>query len=323
MCIGLLFVSESPRWYASKGRYEEALKALAFIRKRSPEDERVKLEFAEIEASIREEREAREGLGLKEAFFGKGNFIRFVIAFCIFLLQQWSGQNSVGYYAPQIFQAIGYTGTSNSLLASGIYGIVKVVATAIFILWGIDRFGRKLSLSVSGLGMGTLFFIIGAILKTHPTTDATVVGNAQRAMAAMLYIYVCFYSFGWGPTPWIYCSDIFPTRTRHYGLSVASSTQWLFNFVVAKVTPTLETKLVSKLFFMFATINIGGMFVFSLLIPETKGRSLEEMDIIFGSISKEERERDIAQAHQDIDTKVLHHEPNPVPSRASTQEEKV
>jgi len=177
---------------------------------------------------------------------------------------------------------------------------VKVVSTAIFILWFIDRFGRKISLTYSAYGMGTLFFIVGAILKTHPTTATTVVGDAQRAMAAMLYIYVCFYSFGWGPTPWIYVSDIFPTRTRHYGLAVASSSQWLFNFVVAKVTPTLETKLGYKLFFMFGTINIGGMFVFSLLLPETKGRSLEEMDIIFGSVSKEKREMDVAQAQLDL-----------------------
>jgi len=154
--------------------------------------------------------------------------------------------------------------------------------------------------------MGTLFFIVGAILKTHPTTGTTVVGPAQKAMAAMLYIYVCFYSLGWGPTPWIYVSDIFPTRTRHYGLATAAATQWLFNFVVAKVTPTLELKLVANLFFMFATINIGGMFVFSLLIPETKGRSLEEMDIIFGSVSQEHRVADIEKAHRVIDNEILH-----------------
>jgi len=101
-------------------------------------------------------------------------------------------------------------------------------------------------------------------------------------------------------------SDIFPTRTRHYGLAVAAATQWLFNFVVAKVTPTLELKLVANLFFMFATINIGGMFVFSLLIPETKGRSLEEMDIIFGTVSQEHRVADIEKAHRVIDNEILH-----------------
>ncbi|KAJ8463766.1 hypothetical protein ONZ51_g10042 [Trametes cubensis] len=277
MSIGLLTVRESPRWLASKGRIEEALENLAYLRRRSPDDPVVRAEMAEIEAAIEEEQEARRGLGWKEAFLGKGNLIRFVIAIVIFILQQWSGQNSVGYYAPQIFKSIGYTGTSQSLLASGIYGIVKVVATAFFVFFLADTLGRKLSLFISGMGMG--------IFNPPP---------ASKAMAAMLYIYVLMYSLGWGPIPWVYVADIFPTRTRHYGLAVASASQWLFNFVVAKVTPTLETNLGYKLFLMFGTINIGGMAVFSLLIPETKGRSLEEMDIIFGSVQADKRIADIA-----------------------------
>jgi hypothetical protein len=97
----------------------------------------------------------------------------------------------------------------------------------------------------------------------------------------------------WGPLPWVYVSDIFPTRTRHFGLATASATQWLWNFVVAKVTPDIVADLGYKIFLMFATINIGGMFVFSCLIPETKGKSLEEMDIIFGSVDSEARARDV------------------------------
>jgi sugar porter (SP) family MFS transporter len=266
MCIGLLFCKESPRWLAQQGRTELALHNLAYLRKVDKEDRGVRAEMAEIEASIIEEREAREGLGWKEAFLGKGNWPRFLIAFVIFVLQQFSGQNSVSYYAPQIFQAIGYTGTTPSLLASGIYGVVKVAATTIFVFLGIETLGRKKSLIISAFGMGTLFFMIGAILKTHPPV-ATVNGpisQASQAMAGLLYIYVCFYSLGWGPVPWIYVADIFPTRTRHYGLSVASGTQWFFNFVVAKITPFIEANLQWKLFMLFATINFGGMGVFSL-----------------------------------------------------------
>ncbi|KAI0644353.1 general substrate transporter [Trametes meyenii] len=314
MAFGLLTVRESPRWLASKGRIEEALENLAYLRRRSTDDPVVRGEMAEIEAAIEEEREARRGLGAREAFLGKGNFIRFVIAVVIFLLQQWSGQNSVGYYAPQIFSAIGYKGTSQSLLASGIYGIVKVVATAIFVFFLVDSLGRKMSLFISGMGMGILFFIIGALLKSFPPSTAAGANPspASKAMAAMLYIYVLMYSLGWGPLPWVYVSDIFPTRTRHYGLAVASASQWLFNFVVAKVTPTLETDLGYKLFLMFGTINIGGMAVFSLLIPETKGRSLEEMDIIFGSVQEDKRRADIAAQER-----VLGNEPGEVGSRNS------
>ncbi|KAI0058149.1 general substrate transporter [Artomyces pyxidatus] len=303
MCIGLLTVKESPRWLASKGRSEEALANLAYLRRMHPESDYVRSELAEIEAAIREEREARANLGIKEAFFGKGNFIRFVIAFFIFFLQQWGGQNSVNYYTPQIFTSIGYTGATNSLLASGIYGIVKVVATSLFIFFFVDSLGRKASFFISAMGMGILFFIVGALLKTYPP-PATPVANpptASKAMAAMIYIYVCFYSMGWGPLPWVYVSDIFPTRTRHYGLATASASQWLWNFVVSKVTPTIHTNLGYKMFLMFAAINVGAMATFALIIPETKGRSLEEMDIIFGSISAEQRAVNIERQEREYD----------------------
>ncbi|KAK2467591.1 hypothetical protein APHAL10511_000446 [Amanita phalloides] len=290
MCVGLLTVKESPRWLSSVGREDEALRNLAYLRRDKIDSEAIIEEMAEIEAAILEEREARKGLGLKEAFFGKGNFVRFVIAFVIFLLQQWGGQNSVGYYAPQIFKSIGYTGRTPALLASGVYGIVKVVATVIYIFVGVETLGRKLSLFISAMGMGILFYIVGAILKTHPPVVAPNPPPASKAMAAMLYIYVCFYSIGWGPLPWVYVADIFPTRTRHYGLALASASQWLWNFVVTKVTPQMITNLGYKIFIMFATVNIGAMATFSLIIPETKGKSLEEMDIIFGAVTRAERQ---------------------------------
>lgn len=113
MAFGLLTVKESPRWLAQQGRHEDALANLSYLRRLPPyangaHHEAVLHEYAEIEAAIKEERAAREGLGLKEAFLGKGNWIRFVIAIVIFLFQQWCGQNSVNYYAPQIFQSVSH-----------------------------------------------------------------------------------------------------------------------------------------------------------------------------------------------------------------------
>ncbi|KAJ8596248.1 general substrate transporter [Rhizopogon salebrosus TDB-379] len=309
MGFGLLTVNESPRWLASKGYVAEGIANLAYLRRERHDSPEVLREYAEIEAAIREEREAHKSLGLKEAFFGRGNFIRFIIAFVIFFFQQWSGQPSVTYYAPQIFSSIGYSGTTNSLLASGIYGIAKVVSTAFFVFFFVETLGRKMSLFISAMGMGITFFIIGAILKVYPVVvpqpgqPTLPPAPSSKAMAAMLYVYVCVYSMGWGPLPFVYVSDIFPTRTRHYGLAMSSASMWLWNLVVAKVTPTLKNDLGYKLFLMFAAINIGGMAVFSLLLPETKGRSLEEMDIIFGSVSVESREDFILRALDHSDTK--------------------
>ncbi|KAG5729230.1 putative quinate permease [Termitomyces sp. T112] len=117
-------------------------------------------------------------------------------------------------------------------------------------------------------------------------------------MAALLYLYVCFYSIGWGPLPWIYAAEIFSTRTRHYGLAVASASQWFWNFVVAKATPDLIARLGYGIFFLFGVVNIGAMAVFAFFLPETKGRSLEDMDVIFGSVSAEARAAHVAEREE-------------------------
>ena len=106
MAVGLLTVRESPRWLASKGRHAEAHTNLAYMRGSQPDSEEVLHELAEIEAALTEERNARANLGLREAFFGRGKSVRFLIAFFIFFLQQWCGQNSVSYYTPQIFTSV-------------------------------------------------------------------------------------------------------------------------------------------------------------------------------------------------------------------------
>ena len=77
--------------------------------------------------------------------------------------------------------------------------------------------------------MGILFFMIGALLKTHPPIAGGAISQPSKAMAGLLYIYVVAYSWGWGPVPWIYCADIFPNRTRHYGMAFASAVQWFWS----------------------------------------------------------------------------------------------
>lgn len=212
MLIGLCFLKESPRWLMKKNRSEEALDALSWVRNEAPDSPEVQKEMAEIRAATEEELAATEGVTWKECL-RKGNRYRFFLAFCIMFWQQFSGTNSIGYYAPQIFETVGVSSTNSSLFATGVYGTVKVIATGIFLLIGIDRWGRKKSLLGGAAWMASMMFIIGSVLATHPPNpDSSTVMPPSIAMVAMIYLYVIGYSASWGPTPWVYVSEVSSPR---------------------------------------------------------------------------------------------------------------
>ncbi|OJJ60004.1 hypothetical protein ASPSYDRAFT_30822 [Aspergillus sydowii CBS 593.65] len=283
MFVGLWFLKESPRWLMKQGRYDEATASLAFTRNNHPDSEEVQQELSEIRASIEEELQSTEGLTWRECLL-PGNRLRFLNAFIMMFWQQFSGTNSIGYYAPQLFQTIGVAATDTSLFTTGIYGVVKVVATGIFLLIGIDRIGRKWSLVTGGIWMAAMMFVLGGVLVSYPP-DPEANGNissASIAMIVMVYLYVIGYSASWGPIPWVYISEIFPTRLRSYGVGMGSATQWLFNFVVTKFTPAAISNIGWRTFIMFGVFCFAmGVWVL-LIVKETKGRSLEDMDALFG-----------------------------------------
>lgn len=208
MLVGLFFLKESPRWLVKAGRHAEGLESLAYIRNLPADDGSVAREFAEIKASMAEELAATEGVTWRECLKPQ-NRHRFLLAFLVMTCQQFSGTNSIGYYAPQIFQSIGVRKTDTSLFATGVYGTVKVVATAVFLLVGIDFWGRRLSLICGALCMAAMMFAIGGVLHAYPPdASSDVVSPASRAMIALIYLYVIAYSASWGPTPWVFVSEV-------------------------------------------------------------------------------------------------------------------
>lgn len=298
MLIGLFFLKESPRWLMKQGRFDEASTSLSYMRNEEPGDPDVQRELAEIKASIDDELAATEGVSWKEVLL-PGNRIRFINGFIIMFWQQFSGTNSIGYYAPQIFQTIGVSETDTSLFATGLYGIVKVIATGIFLIVGIDKIGRRWSLIAGGLWMAVMMFILGAVLVTHPPiVDSTTVSPASIGMIVMIYLYVIGYSASWGPIPWVYLSEIFPTRLRAYGVGMGSATQWLFNFAITYMTPAAINNIGWRTFIMFGVFCATMAAWIFFCVKETKNRTLEEMDVLFGNVDAERRANDIEHMMQ-------------------------
>ncbi|KAI1771264.1 putative MFS sugar transporter [Hypoxylon cercidicola] len=290
--LGMLLTKESTRWLAKSGRTEEALQSLIWVR--GGDDAEVQEEFAEILAGIREEERVTEGLTWKECLLPVNRY-RFVVVITLQIGVQLTGNTSLAYYAPQIFRAVG--AGDQSLLISGFFGVVKVVSCLFFLLFLVEKIGRRGSLLGGAFLMGTYMLIIACLTATHPPVAGQSLTSTGAAAVAMVYLEAMSYNISWGPVPWLYMSEIFPSRIREAGVAVGTATQWLFNFVFSQITPHAVNNIGWRTFLMFCIFNWALVVYAWLFIKETKGRSLEEMETLFGS---SETAVDVEKVHEQI-----------------------
>ncbi|KAL1979694.1 hypothetical protein VTN96DRAFT_5277 [Rasamsonia emersonii] len=282
LLFGMCTVKESPRWLAKKGKTEKARQSLKWIRG-GEETEQLQKEFDEILAGIEEEARVKENLTLKELLL-PANRYRIFIAITIQLCAQLTGNTSLAYYAAQIFSAVG-AGNSN-MLVTGFFGVVKVVGVLTFQLFVLDRIGgRRVPFMAGAFAMGSFMLIIACIVATHPpSATASSHGASRPGIAAIIMTYAKAFSYNmsWGPLPWLYMGEIFSNRTRDVGVAIGAASQWLFNFVMSQMTPHAIANIGWRTFLMFAIFNYAIIAYSWFFLRETSGRSLEEMENIFG-----------------------------------------
>ncbi|OCL10141.1 general substrate transporter [Glonium stellatum] len=289
LCICMFLCNESPRWLAKADHWERATAVLSRVRNLPPTHPYIQAELSGIAEQLEHERLLIGGSTLKdllrEMWTIPGNRKRVLISIWLMICQQMTGTNAINLYAPQIFKSLGIKGTATNLFATGIYGIVKMVTCAAFLLFAADSLGRRRSLLWTSIAQGTAMFYIGLYVRIDPPITGHSVPPAGYVALVCVFLFAGFFQFGWGPVCWIYVSEIPTARLRSLNVAIAAATQWLFNFVVARATPN-----------MLATVGRGGygcfliygsfcycMFVFAwFFIPETKGLSLERMDDLFG-----------------------------------------
>jgi sugar porter (SP) family MFS transporter len=281
LLVSIILCPESPRWLASKDDWDGASSVLSKVRNLPVTHPYVQAELLEMKTQLDAEKSRLAGNSYwsltKEAWTIPGNRRRSILVIVLMIAQQMSGTNAINYYAPTIFTALGVTGNTNSLFATGIYGVVKVVSCGIFITFLADTLGRRWSLTWTGIFMGFCMFYLGFYVRFDPPVKGVPISGAGTAALVMVYLFASAFQFGWGPCCWIISSEIFSQRLRGLGVSYAAATQWLFNLVVARSTPVMLNTVGSHgygTYFIYGcfcfTIGIGAFF----LVPETKGVSL-------------------------------------------------
>ncbi|KAG8917411.1 hypothetical protein FRC02_003131 [Tulasnella sp. 418] len=304
LAIGLSTLPESPRYLVRAGKLGDAMECLAYLRHTTTDHPVVRSEFAEIGATVIEEDEAKGGLSWIWMFFGKGHFVRFAIGVSIFAIQQLSAQVLVVRWVSEVID-LAPRSTNSRYMALKLYYALKVIVTLSAVLFRAEKSGRRQSLMKSAMSTSILFYVLSIFAQHQPNLHAPLsIGSLYGMLLAVLLYFCCLaYSYGWGPFPWIYVSEIFPNRTRHYGLSISTSIIWLRLLNGTKVGKVAwNSGFNYKVFFYLGIANIAVSAVYAYFLPETTGKSLEEMDVLFGTIQPEDRERNILIASKSIPT---------------------
>ncbi|KAI0011838.1 general substrate transporter [Xylariaceae sp. FL0662B] len=312
LLVGMLFMPFSPRWLAHHDREDEARKVLAGLRATDLYSQAVELEFLEIKAqSLFEKRTTEANFphlaeltwmnSIKLQFVAIGSLFktramlkRVMVACMTMFFTQWSGINSILYYAPNIFAALGMSSNSTSLLATGVVGVVMLLATIPTLIW-VDKFGRKPILVIGALGMAFCHFAIAVIFAKNENQWERQQGSAW-ACIVLVWIYVAFFGWSWGPCEWILVAEVWPLSARPYGTAIATSANWMNNFIVGQVTPDMIANIRYGTFLVFGImIALGATFIW-FLTPETSRLTLEEMDVVFGSPGAAQADRERMEA---------------------------
>lgn len=306
--VGMIFMPFSPRWLVHHNREDDARRVLASLRGLPQDHELIELEYAEIRAqSLFEKKSLAENfphlqdmsvmstlklqfVAIGSLFTSKGMFRRVAVATLTMFFQQWTGINAILYYAPTIFGGLGLSSNSISLLATGVVGIVMFIATIPAVMY-VDKLGRRPVLIAGAIGMAACHFIIAGISASFEDSWPSHQG-AGWAAVVMVWLFVIHFGYSWGPCAWIVVAEIWPLSNRPYGIALGASSNWMNNFIVGQVTPDMLSHLHYGTYIFFGILTtMGAAFIFFGL-PETKGVSLEEMDVLFGSVGTAEREKE-------------------------------
>ena len=285
----LFFVPKIPLWLMTKGKEEEALNILTRIHG----EEMANKEFVEIKESLQE-----EGKKIKTSVFTKTMLPIVIIGTILSVLQQFTGINAVLYYGADIFeQALGF-GKEDILLQQILLATVNLVFTFVA-MFTIDKLGRKPLLIIGGFGMLIGFLMMGFTLYFSDYSQVNSAGlptiSSTEGMISLIgvLIFIASFAMSMGPVVWVLLSEIFPNKIRSVAMSIAVAAQWLANYFVSQTFPIIVESDANKLqidggvwnnalpYFLFSGFIVVIILFVWKYIPETKGKTLEEMETLF------------------------------------------
>ncbi|KAI6805790.1 general substrate transporter [Hortaea werneckii] len=273
--VGMLFLPESPRWLLTKDRHEEATTVLAALRGLPREDEEIKTQSGIIVDSIRVAGAVGGNTPYRSLLEGgkTQHFRRVLLGTSSQFFQQIGGCNAVIYYFPLLFENSIGVSHNLALLLGGVNMIIySIFATTSWFL--VEKVGRRKLFLAGSIGQCCSMILVFACLIPGGTGPA-------KGAAVGFFTYIAFFGATWLPLPWLYPAEINPIKTRAKANAVSTCSNWLWNFTVVMFTPPFTDASTFGCYLFFAIINALFIPTIYFFYPETAGRSLEEIDLIF------------------------------------------
>ncbi|KAI3113451.1 hypothetical protein CBS147333_2889 [Penicillium roqueforti] len=272
LSLFIFALPESPRWLCKKGKWEEAREILNLLHNEDPDFEETTKQLEDIRISL-----DRAGNASIFTMFKMGpqrSLHRVILAAIPQMFLQMSGINVIAQYTPVVFeQFLGFDAFDSGVLAAA--SQFAVILGAICCSWTVDRVGRRKLMLISATMMSICFACLSGLLA-HPENRTGI-----KAAAFFIYFYLFVYVLGFLGIPFLYASEVAVTQFRAPTTGLSTAVSWLFNFIVAEVTPVGFANIGWKYFLVYCCINALCVPTIYFFFPETAGRSLEEIDEIF------------------------------------------
>ncbi|KAJ5888469.1 hypothetical protein N7495_008510 [Penicillium taxi] len=317
LLLGTLTLPESIRWLLSENRTDDAWKSIVWIR--GGDNQKTHDEFTETQVGLQAERAEREGFSLRE-LLEPANRLRFLVGPSLFVFQNATGSSALAVFAPQYFKLIAGSASDRDMLLTGLFGAVKVVASTIFIFFLAERLTRRTTLVGGSITMAICMLITALIVDFVPTQSSTNVTAAGRATVAMIYLDIMIYNCSWGPMPWAYVPEIFPTRIRAIGLAVSMLAHWATSFCFSFASPYMVQNVGANTFLIFMGFDVVSAVFCWFFVKETRGKNLElaagtewetvERDILAdgekGVLGQDGKKVQLVNVHENFHTNLKH-----------------